>query len=42
HHSFVLRSRTTKVVSKRSKDREQNGRQNPAADTAWVCGLTPF
>ena len=42
HHSFVLGSRTGQVVSKRSKDREQNGRQNPAADTVWVCGLSPF
>ena len=25
-----------------SKDKGQNGRHNPAADTAWVCGLTPF
>ena len=39
HHSFVLGSRTTKVTSKRSKDRGQNG---TAVDTAWVCGLTPF
>ena len=31
HHSFVLGSRTGNVSSKRSKDREQNGRQNPAA-----------
>ena len=42
HHSFVLGSRTVQVASKRSKDKEQNGRHNPAADTAWVCGLTPF
>ena len=42
HHSFVLGSRTGNVTSKRSKDKEQNGRQNPPADTAWVCGLTPF
>ena len=39
HHSFVLGSRTGQVVSKRSKDREQNGRQNPAAACRHRVGL---